>query len=243
MPRHGCKMRYVGSKRKVVKHILPLMMANRGDRTWVEPFVGGGNVIEHVTGNRIGADINIHVIQALMLIRDHVHKLPKNNSEFTEYDYELLRSNDIDHRKIKSFAGFAYSFGSLWMDSWARNSENRDYVKAAYNLAVEQNQRFKGAVFVCSTYERLYIPDKSIIYCDPPYSKTKRYRYSCGKVNEFDHSKFWQWCRKMREKDHLIFISEYNAPDDFKCIWEKEILVTIAKESNSTKRIERLFTL
>ncbi len=35
-------MQYMGSKNKIAKHILPIMLAERGDRVWVEPFVGGG---------------------------------------------------------------------------------------------------------------------------------------------------------------------------------------------------------
>lgn len=32
---------------------------------WVEPFVGGGNMIDKVTGNRIGADNNKYLIALL----------------------------------------------------------------------------------------------------------------------------------------------------------------------------------
>ena len=38
-------------------------------------------------------------------------------------------------------------------------------------------------------------------------------QYSTSK--DFNHSKFWQWCRYMSGKGHEVFVSEYNAPDGF----------------------------
>lgn len=49
-------MKYMGSKARIAKHILPVMLAYRkdDDQLWVEPFVGGGNIIDKVGGNRLG---------------------------------------------------------------------------------------------------------------------------------------------------------------------------------------------
>ena len=53
---------------------------------------------------------------------------------------------------------------------------------------------------------------------------------------------FYKWCRAMKEDGHTVFVSEYNMPSDFKCIWQKE--VTNAMNLTSTKKpIEKLFTL
>lgn len=57
-------MKFLGSKRRIVKDILPIMLkGRRPGQWWVEPFVGGGNVT--------GSDANYWVIKALELIRDH----------------------------------------------------------------------------------------------------------------------------------------------------------------------------
>lgn len=101
-------MKYMGSKNRIAKEILPIMLKERGDRTWVEPFVGGANMIDKVQGKRIGADINPYLIDALIAIRDCVSDLPKNNKEFTEDDYKQLRKSD-DY-KYKGYAGFAFSY-------------------------------------------------------------------------------------------------------------------------------------
>lgn len=87
-------MKYMGSKNRLSKYILPLMLKYRKEgMVWVEPFVGGGNMIDKVKGERIGADSNKYVIDALVSIRDDVHRLPKTNKEFTEQDYSALRSD------------------------------------------------------------------------------------------------------------------------------------------------------
>ena len=111
-------MVYMGSKRRIAKHILPIMLEHRTpNQWWVEPFVGGGNMIDKVDGLRLGSDSNKWAIQALLSIRDHADELPKNNREFTEEDFNKLKvSDDYAH---KGFAGFAYSFGAKWLGSWA----------------------------------------------------------------------------------------------------------------------------
>lgn len=62
------------------------------------------------------------------------------------------------------------------------------------------------------SYDELEIPAGAVIYCDPPYQNTTEYV-----ENGFDHANFWQWCRK-KSKTNPVYISEYNAPDDFMAI-------------------------
>ena len=64
-------MKYMGSKAKHAKEILPIILKDRKPEQWyVEPFVGGGNIIDKVSGHRLGADSNEFVICALETIRD-----------------------------------------------------------------------------------------------------------------------------------------------------------------------------
>ena len=43
-------MKYMGSKNRLAKHILPIMLKDRGGKPWVEPFVGGGIWLIRLTG-------------------------------------------------------------------------------------------------------------------------------------------------------------------------------------------------
>lgn len=50
-------MRYLGSKARIAKEILPIILADRKEgQYFVEPFCGGCNVTASVPGNRIAND-------------------------------------------------------------------------------------------------------------------------------------------------------------------------------------------
>lgn len=56
-------MKYLGSKSRIVKEILPLILADRKEgQYFVEPFCGGCNVTAEVLGNRIANDYNEYLI-------------------------------------------------------------------------------------------------------------------------------------------------------------------------------------
>ena len=232
-------MKYMGSKNRIAKEILPIMLNEREERVWVEPFVGGANMIDKVQGQRIGADINPYLIDALIAIRDSVDDLPKNNHDFTESDYKQLRKND-DY-KYKGYAGFAFSYGGKWLGGWSRTDKTsikqRDYVAESYRNAVNQSPLLQGIDLITENYSNLEIPENSLIYCDPPYEGVTKYK------DDFNHSEFWQWCRNMASKGHIVFVSEYKAPDDFECVWEKEIVSSLTQDTGSKKAVEKLFKI
>ena len=56
-------MKYMGSKNRIAKHILPIILKDRKENQYyVEPFVGGANMIDKVNGLRIGSDVNKYLI-------------------------------------------------------------------------------------------------------------------------------------------------------------------------------------
>ena len=229
----------MGSKGRLAKHLLPIILKNRGPEQWyIEPFVGGGNMIANVDGLRIGYDANPFAIKALEFIRDEV--LPTDNGEFTERDYKYCQQAvraGATPTGLVSYALFSFSFGGKFSGGWARNSKNRDYVAQQYRSCTKQKSKIKGVVFSAETYINAIIPASSIIYCDPPYAKTT------GCKDTINHDDFWAWCREKAIEGHKVFISEYNAPDDFVCLWEKEQRVVMSNTGNSKnlKSIEKLF--
>lgn len=225
-------MNYQGGKFRIAKYLVPLMESVRKPgQTWVEPFVGGGNVISIASGARIGSDLNPHTIQALLDIRDHAEELPHDGTEFTERDYA-----DKAHR-FYSFAHFAYSFGAVFKGGWARNDRGTDYVEQAYRGAQKQSPGLQGVNLICCPYYALDIPPDSLIYCDPPYAGTTGY----SGAGKFDSVAFWGWCRFTQAIGHTVFISEYKAPDDFIPVWEREVARCLRKANDTTKPVEKLF--
>jgi len=226
-------MKYMGSKNRISKHILPIILKDRQEGQWyVEPFVGGANMIDKVEGKRLGADFNELLICALINIRDDILTMPKNNLEFTELDY---KNRALNFPLFKGFAAFAYSFSGKFWGGWRRDGAGiRDYVCESYRNAAKQSPKLQGVKLAQCSYDALEIPPQSVIYCDPPYANTTKYK------DDFNHAEFWEWCRDKRKEDHQVFISEYNAPSDFICVWQKEIQSGL--NTNSTKKgIEKLF--
>lgn len=215
------------------------MLKNRApNQYWVEPFVGGGNMIESVPGLRIGSDSNRWCIEGLISVRDHVHELPKNNLEFTEDDYAKLRSSD--NYKHKGFAGFSYSYGAVWLSSYRRDSEGkRDYVNESFKAALKQSPKLQDVTLLNTDYKNLNIPKNSLIYCDPPYRNTASYK----NIEPFNYEYFYNWCRDRAKEGHIVFVSEYWMPDDFECIWFKEINSSLTKNTGAKKGVEKLFKL
>lgn len=97
----------------------------------------------------------------------------------------------------------------------------------------------EGIEFVSYEYDELPIPPHCIIYCDPPYRQTRGYR-GTGK---FNYESFHIWCMEMALRGHRVFISEYEMPSPFRCVWEKEVANAICPNRKATRPIERLFTI
>ena len=229
-------MKYMGSKNRIAKHLLPIMLVEaekHGITTWVEPFVGGANMIDKVPDNydRIGVDFNPHAIMALIDIRDNVDLLP---SFVTREFYNSIKKTEP--KTINSWIRFGCSFGAKLDNGYASNKEGRNYAEKERNLALKQSPLIQNVKFICDSYENLN-PVNCLIYCDPPYANTSGY-----KTGAFDHDKFFDWCRE-QAKRNIVFVSEYNAPDDFIEVWRGEIKTNFASSRTKATHnaVERLF--
>lgn len=231
-------MKYMGSKNRIAKHILPIMLAERKpNQYWVEPFVGGANMIDKVDGNRIGIDYNSHTIDALIAIRDLADKLP---NEVTEDYYKSIRGEDPE--PIKSWIRFVCSYSGKFDNGFARQGNPVKYrskpIEEGLRNAQKQSPKLQGLQLIRGSYDSFEYND-CLIYCDPPYEGTTSYKTGC-----FDHEKFWDWCREV-SKTNKIFVSEYKAPSDFRCVWEGEVKTNFASQRSGATHnaVEKLFTL
>ena len=89
-------MKYMGSKNRIAKYILPIILKDRKDGQWyVEPFVGGANIIDKVDGNRIGADNNKYLIA---LFKEMQTQIPFTPPHIGEKEYKQIQNNiDLHH--------------------------------------------------------------------------------------------------------------------------------------------------
>lgn len=231
-------MKYMGSKNRIAKHLLPIMLAEcekHNINKWVEPFVGGANMIDKVpdTFERIGYDLNPHTIAALIGIRDHIAEFP----EFVSEDY-FKSLKGTPPNPITSWIRSHCAFGGLFGNTYARNNRGTNYCMEGRKNTIKQSENLKNIQLINDSYENLNFTN-ALIYCDPPYAGTSGY-----KTGAFDHDKFFEWCRE-QAKNNIVFVSEYNAPDDFECVWQGEIKTNFAsnRKSATHNAVEKLFII
>jgi len=237
-------MKYMGSKNRISKYILPLILKDRSsEQFYVEPFVGGANLIDKVSGNRIGGDNNLYLISMWKALQDG-WKPPENISKklYNEcrkkYNEKSYKEEEL---KLIGYVGFSGSYGGRFYDGGyagvvgTKENKKRNYPAEAYRNIMKQIPSISEVSFIHSSYLDLDIPKNSIIYCDIPYNNSKKYKSS----GNFNYEEFWEWCRNKTKEGHSVFVSEYEAPQDFLCIWEKEINNSLSL--NGRKANEKLF--
>lgn len=227
----------MGSKNRIAKQLIPFIEKERisEEQFYVEPFVGGANLIDKIKGNRIGNDINEYLIALLSAIQNGWEPPDK----ITKEEYYKIKNNPENYEScLVAFVGFLCSFGGKWWGGYAFNNTNRNYTREGRDNLKKQALNLKGIQFTSMDYRKLEIPSNSIIYCDPPYKGTTGYR------NKFDHDSFYEWCRQKRDEGHIIFLSEYDAPDDFECLLEINLKTTVSvNKTIDNNRVEKLFRL
>src|SRR5690554_2390474 len=244
-------MKYMGSKARFTKEILPIILKDRKPEQWyVEPFAGGMNAICEVDGNRLANDKNLHLIEMWKWIVKN--GIPLKSEEITKELYDYAR--DIYNNRtentlsdpIVGWIGWMGSANGRFFDGGYSGKSNtkigtvRDYIKEAISNIEKQLPKMIGVQFENKDYTELEIPTNSIIYCDIPYQGTKQYSTS----KDFNHSKFWNWCRQKAKQGHTIFVSEYEAPTEFECVWQKEAKSSLSangKIGGNKVSVEKLF--
>lgn len=230
-------MVYMGSKNRIAKELIPIITKNLKPNQWYcEPFVGGANMIDKIEHPyKLGADNNKYLIALLEAVQNG-QELPEH---ITKDEYIAVKTNKDNYPDwYVGFVGFVCSFRAKFFGGYSgyyttKTGIQRNYIKERISNILKQN--LDGIKLVCSSYDALDIPANSIIYCDPPYNGTTKYKDS------FDSDAFWQWCRDKAKEGHTVYVSEYNAPEDFKCIWEKQINSNLGGTSKTAT--EKLFTI
>lgn len=235
-------MIYVGSKSRIAEQILTVILEGRKDgQYYVEPFCGGCNIIDKVPGNRIANDGNPYLI-AMWEALSWGWDPPKiiDREHYREVRTCYRRNSDEYPMHYIGWVGFMGSFNSKFFGGYAGHSAMnaaggvRDRIGEAIRNILAQVPLIGGVQFTNRSYNDMSIPPNSIIYCDPPYAGVTKYEYS------IDHEDFWGWCRKKVCEGHKVFISEYNAPDDFACVWEQKLRACV-NPGIGKQAVEKLF--
>ena len=237
-------MQYMGSKSRIAKYIVPIlqnMIDTNGIKYYYEPFVGGANVIDKIKcEHKIGSDINKYLI-ALHKRVQCGKSLYESVSRELYNDARDCFNNGTDKYSLEQLGciGFLASYGCKWFGGYYNEEGKRNYYQEAKNNLLKQAQSplYKDIQFVYARYYGIN-PVNSLVYCDPPYQNTEPY----GINKNFDHNEFWEWVRD-KSWDNYVVVSELNAPSDFRCIWQYDLLQTVGKNNNGNynKHTEKLF--
>jgi len=225
----------MGSKRRLAKELLTIILKDRTFEQWyIEPFAGGMNMICKVEGKRIANDYNEYVAEMWNALVNRDWQPP---SKITEDEYNDIKKNKSKYpMELVGFCGVALTFGSTWFGTYARNKRGTNYAMEGRNNLIKQVEELQGTLIFNGSYNELSLPSNSIIYCDPPYEGVAGYK------DKFNHAEFWDWCRGKAKEGHKVFVSEYNAPSDFKLLHSIE-LPTNMNANHKTKPTEKLFTI
>ena len=239
-------MKYMGSKRRFAKAIYAKIceLSPRNGRAWVEPFAGGMNMIcevPHEDGPRYANDCNKYLIE--------LFKAAIRGEQFPEFvtreQRKFIKANPDKFEAWQvGYAGFICGFCGDFNGGFAGKSNTKtgtvkNYQDEGARSLIKQAPKLKEVYFYNASYNEIAIPENSVVYCDPPYEGVTGYGF------EFNHIEFWNWVRQI-SKQHDVFVSEYNAPSDFECVWQsvaKSSLSANGKSGGSKQSVEKLFRI
>lgn len=239
-------MRYMGSKNRIAKYIAPIIqnaIDTNNITAYVEPFAGGMNMIDKIKcEQRIANDVHPGLIAMWQALQSGWQP----PSHISEEEYYFVKDNQSTlPLYYVGYVGFIATFGARYFQGYARGFKNdgitpRDVSNESYRNIMKQVPNLEDVNFICGDYSDINV-ENAVIYCDPPYENTKKY----ASIGSFDYDRFYEWCYEQNEKN-ILFMSGYDAPDDFKCIWSHDTIVNFDsnRNENSNKiRTEKLFIL
>ena len=231
-------MKYHGGKAIIAKDLAEFIRHDSEYGMFFSPFCGACSVERLLVEDFAICflnDINKDLIMFLKELYDNIFVFPITT---TEEEYKNFKTSESS--AMRCFYGHFLSFAGKWFGGYAQKYQKGDYIRDFNKEARESAKRLqtdlrKGdIIFDCKSYDE-YTPFKMTIYCDPPYKSTTDYDAN------FDNDKFWNIMRKW-SKHNDVYISEYEAPDDFECVFEIPKRVTMGKNKSEMK-FERLFKL
>ena len=226
-------MRYLGGKAKIAKNLLSFLNLQISEnQNYYEPFCGAGWVFSGVKSNRIYAS-DYH--KDLVLLWQALKGGWTPPDFLSREEYLNLKAGEAS--ALRAFAGFGCSFGGKWFGGYASDSSGRNYCKNAKNSLLNKLDNIEKVSFSCQSYSSVEVERGSLVYCDPPYANTTGYAST-----DFNTQEFWNWVRQVSEHSK-VYVSEYAAPDDFKCVWHQETKMDMHTNAESSLRIEKVFSL
>lgn len=231
----------MGSKARLSKYLSPIinnLIKDFNIKTYIEPFVGGANMIQHINCQRkIGSDNNRYLIALWNALKNGW--IPPKEISREKYN-DIKQNKEMYDDELVAVVGFCSTYNAKWFGGYAgivdtKIGTKRNYYDESIRNILKQIGKLNDVEFLNFNYLLYSDLQNNLIYCDPPYQGTTKY----GTSKYFDYEVFWDWVRKLSQ-DNIVLVSEYDAPDDFIYIYEKTL--TTSLDNNSRKKdTEKLF--
>ena len=119
-------MWYVGSKNKIAKDLVPIIQSyiTKDTKGYLEPFVGGANVIDKINcSNKIGCDIHKQLIALLQKAQNQPNDIP---DIIMEEEYIAVKNNKSNYEDwYVGLVGFCATFGAKYFGGYARSKADK----------------------------------------------------------------------------------------------------------------------
>ncbi len=229
---------YQGGKKRIAKRIHEVIITieqdimnykNNKKIDYIEPFVGMASVLYQfaLDDNRdiYASDIHADLIKMWKSLQKG-WKPPKKCSR---KQYNILKRSPPS--PTRAVIGFSACFnGNFFQGGFREQKKGVNVVKTASDNLLKMVPAIKNVIFSGPKSYDTYTPKGSLIYCDPPYKGNNL----TSLFKEFNHTNFWNIMRKW-SKNNIVFISEWEAPKDFVCVWSNN---SVCVSSSSTIRYE-----
>ena len=147
-------MQYFGGKAKIAKYIVPYLEGVRKEnQIFIEPFVGGANIVSQMSGKRKAYDFNEYLIEMYKGVQNG-YELPDS---LTEEEYKYIREHKDEDKVLTGFVGFGCSFAGKWFGGYARNKQNHNYCKASKNSLMKKMSTMADVEFDWRDYKSLFL--------------------------------------------------------------------------------------
>ncbi len=232
----------MGGKARIARQLAGVMLRGDLPDVYIEPFVGAGWMFERMAPHfKASVASDIHPDLILMWRAVAGGWIPP--TELSREQYNELRH--AEPSALRAFAGFGCSFGGKWFGGYASNKPRpgRLSFPAAATAGIKKKiDAFANAVIIqqCSYeyWDSLVRESAPLVYCDPPYAGTTEYQGAPA----WDSAEFWARVESWARYGARVFVSEYSAPPGWSAVWEREVLVSLKKDTNTATGTERLFT-
>jgi DNA adenine methylase len=212
--------------------------------TYIEPFAGGLNMLKRIDTRmtRIACDINQFVIAMFKYAQlglkipekeettiekyNHYKKLFHDTYQKYDYSKNVNRADPDDYIFVDlamcGYYGYLLGqFGKMFCGyEQVLKKQSAKYVTLQQDFTMIDDIKFMCIdafkLFEIFAHSKSLVPEKTIIYCDPPY------RATCGYITtgNMDFDLLYQYLLRLGNMGFHIFVSEYFMPDDdFLCIW------------------------